>query len=532
VKINGAYGTTVVDTCLFDVAATPMGTGLDIQNSTVTVTYSTFFHHGPNKPGLLIKSATVTVDDSQFYGGGQPGNVVIIGKSSHGTIIKNSDFDTGSVGDHYIRVDGSSILIDNTTFVTSGGSAGALSVEANDDSSGVPAEVTIRNPTFFDNSTLNATGSSSIDLEWFVNVLVKDPNDNIIPDAPVWIIDRNANPSQPPSKITESDGWARWFICTELTVYSTHITNYNPFNGSAENNSLFGYKEFSMTMSKDITIYVPYPPSPPSPPAPPKGLKAKLAGSITSVKLSWNASDDDGQGENDIVGYSIYKSSNGVNGIYMFEGWIPANGSLSYDWWDMNAGDGDWNNYFYYVRANDTLNNEEMNLNKVGKFVQYMVSDWNMFSVPLAQFDTSRTEVLDSIEGNYSQIHGYHAGKSRPWLNLNKNKPGHLNDVIEVDHKQGYYVKMTNPDYLVVAGVVPAGTQISLKAGWNLVGYPCLESKSVSEALDSISGSYNKVEFFNTTSDKEEGLGPSDLMHPGLGYWIHATSDCVWEVPI
>ena len=115
---------------------------------------------------------------------------------------------------------------------------------------------------------------------------------------------------------------------------------------------------------------------------------------------------------------------------------------------------------------------------------------------------------------------------------MNKKKSAHLNDTIEIDHKQGYYIKMTNPDYLVVAGVVPIGTQIPLKAGWNLVGYPCLEGKTVSEALASIAGLYNKVEFYNTTSDKEERLGPNELMNPGFGYWIHTTSDCVWKVPI
>jgi hypothetical protein len=90
---------------------------------------------------------------------------------------------------------------------------------------------------------------------------------------------------------------------------------------------------------------------------------------------------------------------------------------------------------------------------------------------------------------------------------------------------------MLAQDYLVVCGEVPAGTSIQLKAGWNLVGYPSVIPRTVTDALASIDGMYNKVEFYNTTTDKEEALGSSDYMQPQTGYWIHCTSDCLWEIP-
>ncbi len=89
---------------------------------------------------------------------------------------------------------------------------------------------------------------------------------------------------------------------------------------------------------------------------------------------------------------------------------------------------------------------------------------------------------------------------------------------------------MVNPDYLVVTGKVPTSTQIQLKAGWNLVGYPSFTIRTGDDALASISGNYNKMMFYNITKNREEAIGPSDIMSPGEGYWIHATSDCVWEV--
>ncbi len=289
-----------------------------------------------------------------------------------------------------------------------------------------------------------------------------------------------------------------------------------------------GYDDISSIAAGWVFDCIPTPgPTPPPLPAPPTGLHAKLVASAKDVMLSWNASADDGKGENDVEGYSVYKSSTGVNGSYVFEAWIPANGSLLYNWTDIYVGDGDWNDYFYIVRANDSLNIEDQNMDKAGKFVNYLVVDWNLFSVPLIQIDTSMEYVLQTIEGNYITIQGYHAGKSRPWLHWHKPKPHHFNNVIEINHKNGYYINMLNPDYLIVAGKVPTNTQIALKTGWNLIGYPCLINKTVNDALSSIAGKYNLVEYYDTVKDKEVRLEPNDYMKPGLGYWIHAIEDCI-----
>jgi hypothetical protein len=272
------------------------------------------------------------------------------------------------------------------------------------------------------------------------------------------------------------------------------------------------------------------PPPPPLPPSPPTGLMAKLISNGTDIMLIWNASLDDGTGEDDVAGYTVYKSTTGVNGSYDFAAWILATDSSSYNWTDVNVGDGDWNDYFYNVRANDTVNNEEKNENKAGKFVNYLYGEWNMFSVPLIQFQISSDYVLQTIQGNYTVLQGYHAGKSRPWIHWHWKKPPPFNDIIRIDHKSGYYIRMANPDYLVVAGAVPTNTQISIKAGWNLIGYPSLINKTVNHALSSISGKYNMVEYYDPILKKEVKLGPDDWMEPGFGYWIHATENCILTI--
>jgi PKD repeat protein len=265
-------------------------------------------------------------------------------------------------------------------------------------------------------------------------------------------------------------------------------------------------------------------------PAPPTGLDAELVGdSLSDVKLTWTASADDGAGDGDVAIYNIYKSTTGVNGVYNPVDTVTALGSPghTYEWTDSGAGDGDWNNYFYIVRAEDGFGNEEQNTVKVGKFVSLLDEDWNLFSVPLVQKDTAREVVLQTIDGNYVKVHGYHAGKSRPWLNWHRDKPKKLNDAISIDHKSGFYIDMIVPDYLVTAGKVATSTDINLKTGWNLIGFPQLEEDTVANSLSSIAGKYNKVEYYDTVTDKELRLQPDDLMYPGLGYWIHATDDCV-----
>jgi hypothetical protein len=91
-------------------------------------------------------------------------------------------------------------------------------------------------------------------------------------------------------------------------------------------------------------------------------------------------------------------------------------------------------------------------------------------------------------------------------------------------------VDMQISDHLVVAGKVTSTTQISLKTGWNLISYPSLIDRTVNDALSSIAGKYNVVYYYDTIKDREVKLTDSDYMHPGLGYWIHARENCVWEL--
>jgi hypothetical protein len=265
-KLDGVSGYTNINDTSFHSPLGPVarGMGLEIGHGALNITNSSFNSHGPNLPSLHIIDANVNLDQVIFAGNNQPGYGVFVEGNSNGTVINDCDFQNGVANNHYIRVDGSSILINNNTFVTG---SGQLSVVAND-YFGYPGSPILRNPNppgiTFDNTTINATGSSSVILQWFLDVYLEDPDGNFISNRPVWVIDRLGNPAQPPSIITDGTGWARWFLVTELIQYNNTIDNFNPFNVSADNNSIIGYAfpEPTIDMSNFVTVTVPFNPIP------------------------------------------------------------------------------------------------------------------------------------------------------------------------------------------------------------------------------------------------------------------------------
>jgi hypothetical protein len=146
-------------------------------------------------------------------------------------------------------------------------STGTLTLEAHDYDVGWPANVILRNPkngtSDWENSTIDATGDSSITLQWWLDVFVIDPDGNPIDYS---MVDVSA-PSDPSQRRTDPSGFARWFLVTELIELNSTRTSYDPFNISALNNSMFGYADPqpNINMSKTVTVIVPFNPIPNTP---------------------------------------------------------------------------------------------------------------------------------------------------------------------------------------------------------------------------------------------------------------------------
>jgi hypothetical protein len=435
---------------------------------------------------------------------------------------------------------GSTLTIENTYFNLNGNTiwSNASTIQITDSniessttldmlvSSG--SYVTSLNTTFDDDAVYIIGDLSTLEVQWYLHILVLNVS-GPVPSADVTVRD-NPNGTWSDNFVTDSQGRVKWIVVVEYIRDRDNWVYYTPHNITATTATEAGYAEPIMDMSKYVVINIYQgepPPPPPVPPLPPVDLLIALLGG--DLELTWGASGDDGAGEDDVIEYNIYRADS-VNGPYSVVGTVPADDSPMYSWLDSGKGDGDWNNYFYYVRAKDNDTLEDDNENKVGKFVSYLVEGWNLISVPFEQSDVTRESVLATIDGNYAALQGYHAGKSRPWLNWHRDKPNYFNDAIEVNNKEGYYVDMIIPDHLVTVGKVADQVDITLKSGWNLVGNPCLTDKLRDDALSSISGKYNMVERYDTTKDKEVRLTASDFIQTGDGHWIHATANCVLTI--
>ncbi|UCF08560.1 MAG: hypothetical protein JSW28_02400, partial [Thermoplasmata archaeon] len=84
-------------------------------------------------------------------------------------------------------------------------------------------------------------------------------------------------------------------------------------------------------------------------------------------------------------------------------------------------------------------------------------------------------------------------------------------------------------------GLLPMENQsISLFPGWNLVGFPSLSNKNRTAALNNLTFSVevDSVWTHDPATKKWEEIGPLDQFELCRGYWVHATQECVWEVPL
>ena len=257
----------------------------------------------------------------------------------------------------------------------------------------------------------------------------------------------------------------------------------------------------------------------------PTNLRAELSGAeLGDVSLQWNKSADDGK---DMSNYAIYyNSSYNSNGIgYSFL--VDVDAGIDY-YVHSGAGDGDSNNYFYYVQANDTSGNTNW-ADQAGKFVKEMQTGTQLIAIPLEQSNTALTTVLQTIEGSYSYVEWYDANANH-WKTYSTNKPSGYNDLLNVDHKIALWITMTYLDNLTITGKVPSSTSIQLYEGWNFVSYASFINRTIEDALGSIL--YEKVEGFEESAPPYylNMLGNTDWMEAGNGYWIYVTSDCTWVV--
>ncbi len=168
----------------------------------------------------------------------------------------------------------------------------------------------------------------------------------------------------------------------------------------------------------------------------------------------------------------------------------------------------------------------------------YLNNGWSFVSIPNKQPDSDASKILRSIKDNYTALQYYDSSDAMdPWKHYHSDKPSDINDLHKIDHNMGFWIKVTEPEGLIFEspGIPPQTNQnIQLYKGWNMVGYPSYSKYNRTVGLNNLvyGSEVDSVWTYNARNQNWEEIGESDCFFKGYGYWIHATQDCVWEVPL
>jgi parallel beta-helix repeat protein len=159
---------------------------------------------------------------------------------------------------------------------------------------------------------------------------------------------------------------------------------------------------------------------------------------------------------------------------------------------------------------------------------------WNLISIPLIQENQELRKVLEMIDGWYDAVQWY--DPNDPWKHHKVGKPIG-NDLSELNETMGFWIHITNPGdtTFLYNGTQPTSNQtIQLHPGWNMVGYPTLTSYNRTDGLNNLTfdNQVDAIWSYDASTQKWEEMGESDYFEIGKGYYIHAKSECEWEVPL
>jgi parallel beta-helix repeat protein len=170
--------------------------------------------------------------------------------------------------------------------------------------------------------------------------------------------------------------------------------------------------------------------------------------------------------------------------------------------------------------------------------IKYVSHGFSYLSIPVTISENEIETVLQSIEFQYDSVQWYDASDvNDPWKHYHITKPQHFKDLHQLDHTMGIWIHLSDPfgTVMVFNGSRPSSTQyIPLYSGWNMVGYPSLTNYNRTEALNNLTFDthIDAIWTYNAAIQKWGKLGEFDYFEVGRGYYIHAISDCVWEVPL
>ncbi|UCD92212.1 MAG: hypothetical protein JSV43_08345 [Methanobacteriota archaeon] len=156
----------------------------------------------------------------------------------------------------------------------------------------------------------------------------------------------------------------------------------------------------------------------------------------------------------------------------------------------------------------------------------FAAAGWYLISFPVALSDKSVQNTFISIDGFYDQVRVYDS-QTGQWLSYMTFK-SYAQTLTEVDKTMGIWVHMTGGATLRLAGLVAYITEIQLYPGWNLIGYPSMNTTGMTVGDLLSHPSIELVEGFDSLNPPyhlKKMTNPADYLVPGEGYWVYSTSN-------
>jgi hypothetical protein len=253
---------------------------------------------------------------------------------------------------------------------------------------------------------------------------------------------------------------------------------------------------------------------------PPTNLNARLMGpGLVSVDITWDLSLQDQW----VTNYSVYHSTTYRSDRqgYQLLGKFPK-GTTGYI--HAFAGHGDLDNHFYYVQANGT-NSSAQSVMQVAKFTKSVSQGVQLISIPLEQQDESFSTVFATI--SYDRIWTFDSTPGTGgWRAYDPGKQ--WQGIQSIDFERGYWVDVTSPGQLTVAGRVPKSPVLHLYPGWNLISFPSFENYDVTRVMAEAGAT--RVETSDLMSDPYHlvQITGTDPLRAGEAYWINVPIGVNW----